>query len=206
VFEPKTADFLSSPAVWAIFISHFAINFGFFISLGWLPKYFSSLGVDFANLGFISFLPYLSQFVSAICAGLGSDFCINRFKISTNVMRKTMNTVSALGSAFCFLLMIFVTNVVVLIILSIFAIAFLGISKAGYWVNVIDIAPKHAGLILGISNTMATIPGILGNIITGAMLDYFGGSWTPVFILIITTDIIGGVAFLLLSKGEPIFK
>ncbi len=31
---------------------------------------------------------------------------------------------------------------------------------AGYSPNIMDISPRYAGIILGISNTVATIPGI----------------------------------------------
>ena len=34
-------------------------------------------------------------------------------------------------------------------------------------VNHLDIAPKHAGVLMGISNTIATLPGIISPLITG---------------------------------------
>ena len=37
-----------------------------------------------------------------------------------------------------------------------------GIVIAGCTVNNLDIAPKYAGILLGIANTIGTIPGILG--------------------------------------------
>ena len=33
---------------------------------------------------------------------------------------------------------------------------------AGYHVNYLDISPKYAGILMGISNTIATIPGFVG--------------------------------------------
>jgi len=37
-----------------------------------------------------------------------------------------------------------------------------GFSIAGFNVNHLDIAPKYAGILMGISNTVATIPGLVG--------------------------------------------
>ena len=37
-----------------------------------------------------------------------------------------------------------------------------GFAVAGYPVNNLDIAPKYAGILLGISNMFGTIPGFLG--------------------------------------------
>lgn len=51
----------------------------------------------------------------------------------------------------------------------VWAIVFLSLSVgcsgfvvAGSGVNYLDIAPKYAGILLGISNTIGTIPGFLG--------------------------------------------
>ncbi len=47
--------------------------------------------------------------------------------------------------------------------------------------NILDIAPEHAEQVLAFSNTMGTIPGIVGNVITGYILAS-SGSWSAVFI------------------------
>ncbi len=40
-------------------------------------------------------------------------------------------------------------------------------SQPRVWANVIDISPAHAGYLLGIVNTVGTLPGMLGNSTTG---------------------------------------
>ena len=37
-----------------------------------------------------------------------------------------------------------------------------GFSVAGFNINLLDIAPQYAGILMGISNTVATIPGFVG--------------------------------------------
>ena len=37
-----------------------------------------------------------------------------------------------------------------------------GFAAAGYHVNYLDISPKYAGIVIGIANTIATIPGLVG--------------------------------------------
>ena len=46
------------------------------------------------------------------------------------------------------------------------AVGFGAFSHAGYWANIVDIGPKHAGTLCGISNTIATLPGVLANVRT----------------------------------------
>lgn len=41
-------------------------------------------------------------------------------------------------------------------------VGFGGISLAGFSINHIDIAPRFAGVLMGITNTAGTLPGILG--------------------------------------------
>ena len=40
-----------------------------------------------------------------------------------------------------------------------------GLSMAGFNINHIDIAPKYAGILMGITNSAATLPGIVGPLV-----------------------------------------
>jgi len=53
----------------------------------------------------------------------------------------------------------------------------------GFWVNMLDVCPESAVTLMGFSNTVATIPGIVGQPITQAILDSSGSSepWVLVF-------------------------
>ncbi|KAG7248131.1 hypothetical protein CRUP_010463, partial [Coryphaenoides rupestris] len=46
-----------------------------------------------------------------------------------------------------------------------------GASAAGVYINQIDIAPRYAGVLLGITNTFGTIPGVLAPIVTGYLTE-----------------------------------
>lgn len=45
------------------------------------------------------------------------------------------------------------------------AVGSLGLGMAGFNINHLDIAPRYAGVLMGISNTAATIPGFIGPIV-----------------------------------------
>jgi len=51
------------------------------------------------------------------------------------------------------------------------AVGFTGLAASAYFANYNDIVPYHAGIAMGLSNTIATIPGIISPIIGGYMLD-----------------------------------
>lgn len=76
-------------------------------------------------------------------------------------------------------------------------------SFSGYLTNLIDIGPHYAGALMGISNTLATVPGIVANVLAGEMLAATS-DWRPVFALSVAVLFGGLVAFMLLAKGHAV--
>eukprot|EP00928_Gymnodinium_smaydae_P044380 TRINITY_DN29608_c0_g1_i2.p1 TRINITY_DN29608_c0_g1~~TRINITY_DN29608_c0_g1_i2.p1 ORF type:complete len:634 (+),score=115.37 TRINITY_DN29608_c0_g1_i2:80-1981(+) len=79
--------------------------------------------------------------------------------------------------------------------------AFMGrLQNAGYWVNMVDICPESAATIMGISNTVGTIPGIIGQPITQTVLESSGGdhstdAWSIVFAIGGAVGALGALTF-----------
>jgi ACS family sodium-dependent inorganic phosphate cotransporter len=71
----------------------------------------------------------------------------------------------------------------------------------GFAVNHMDVAPKHAGTLMGITNTAGTIPGIIGVFVSGLILEATG-SWVLVFQLAAGVTLVGLVFFLLFASGK----
>ena len=74
----------------------------------------------------------------------------------------------------------------------------------GFAVNHMDIAPRHAGTLMGITNTAGTIPGIIGVFVSGLRLE-LTGSWALVFQVAAGVTLFGLVFYLLFSSSEKIF-
>lgn len=75
------------------------------------------------------------------------------------------------------------------------------LTQAGCWSNMMDVAPRHVSVLLGIANTLGTLPGIICNLLTGAMLSA-GWGWRAVFALGCLMEIIGATVYGLLASGE----
>lgn len=67
----------------------------------------------------------------------------------------------------------------------------------------VDIGRAHCSQIMGISNTFATIPGIVGNVITGQILAATG-SWALIFAIASGAFTLGAVCFALLADDHDI--
>ena len=70
----------------------------------------------------------------------------------------------------------------------------------GFAVNHMDVAPRYAGTLMGITNTAGTIPGIIGVTITGVILEQTG-SWALVFGVAGGVALFGLVFFLIFARG-----
>jgi MFS transporter, ACS family, solute carrier family 17 (sodium-dependent inorganic phosphate cotransporter), other len=74
----------------------------------------------------------------------------------------------------------------------------------GFAVNHMDIGPRHAGTLMGITNTAGTIPGIIGVFVSGMILEYTG-SWALVFQTAAGFTFFGLIFFLLFARADKIF-
>merc|ERR1712203_1348637 len=83
------------------------------------------------------------------------------------------------------------------------ALFFGRMQAAGFWVNMTDVCPETAGTITGLSNTIATIPGIVAQPITQSILDSTG-SWVAVYGLCGIVGIVATSVFLILADDESL--
>lgn len=108
---------------------------------------------------------------------------------------------AALGSCAIFLLQLpGVTSVTIGDVIVCWATGSLDIVCAAYGPKCFDIAPRHAEMVFGISNSFATLPGIVGVFVTGWLVEVRGSFAAP-FILASAVATLGGLAYLVLGSG-----
>ena len=49
------------------------------------------------------------------------------------------------------------------------SVGLVGVAQSGYNVNHLDLAPRYAGALMGITNMVATIPGFVGPVLVGVL-------------------------------------
>ncbi|HWJ12689.1 MAG TPA: ACS family MFS transporter [Gemmatimonadaceae bacterium] len=205
--EPESTDrvipwgqLLRSRAVWAIIVNHFAGNWTLYVLLAWLPSYFkTTFNVSLASAGLLSAAPWAAYFVMGNVSGWVADTLIAAGK-SVTFVRKTVEVFALVGSATCLLLLQTATTPAVAMLLMCGAAGTLAFCLAGFAANPFDIAPRHADVIWGLSNTAGTIPGIAGVYITGWLIDRTG-SYNAPFFLTAAVGIVGAIVYLLYASG-----
>lgn len=172
--------------------------------ISWMPKYFQSLGVDLANVGWFTVIPYLGMFLMSNTSGLVSSALQSRGFQLINIRRITQ-TVAFLTPCLFFTLLCFTKTPELAVVFLTFALCGSAWSHSGFWVNMIDISPRYAAYILGLSNTFASLAGSLGNLVTGYILDVTK-SWVFVFLIVVFELIVALIFFLIFVKGHVLFK
>ena len=78
-----------------------------------------------------------------------------------------------------------------------------GFAWAGFSVNHLDVAPQYAAILMGISNTLGTIPGIISPSITGYLVeDKSVDSWQNVFYITAAVYAIGAIFYGIFASGD----
>ena len=190
------------PAVWAIVMAHFCNNWALYVLGAWLPSYFkSTFNVSIENAGLLSAAPWLTTFLMANVAGSWADYLLRSGRSATFV-RKMMQTLSLGGTAACLVLLPGAGSVLSATVLTCCATGSLAFGLAGYAPNSFDIAPQYAAAIWGISNTFATLPGIVGVFVTGWLVDRTGNFSAPFFLMAVVA-VVGAGFYLVFASGKP---
>ena len=167
---------LRCAAFWSIVVNNFTFHYTFYTALNWIPKYFGEgLGSDLASLGPLKALPYMIMFLMANVGGFAGDVLIFRHHLSVTAARKLVNTTGFVGAGIAVVMMSQAKRTSTGLFWTSCLSGMLGLSRGGFAVNHMDIAPDHAGILMGISNTAGTLSGLIGVSTTGALLELVGG-------------------------------
>jgi ACS family sodium-dependent inorganic phosphate cotransporter len=194
---------LLRPAVLALVLTHFATTWTLYVFLTWLPSYFrDALGLSIANSGMVSAAPWLAMFLMTYGGALISDAIVRRTG-RVAFTRKLLQSAGLLGSAAMLLLAHQTSTVPMALAVICVAAGLLGLTWAGYLPNFLDLAPRHSAVLMGFSNTFATIPGIVAVALTGWLVDVTG-TYTAAFVLAAAISLAGTLAYIVLGRAEPI--
>lgn len=201
---PSILEFLKHKAVWAIIVAHFCNNWSLYVLLAWLPTFVNKgLGVDYAAVGWVTMFPHITSFLFLNFAGALADRLIHA-GIDIGRVRKIMQTVGFGGIAIALMIVGEVESAWMAITIMSIGTALGAFVTGGFVVNHMDIAPRHAGTLAGITNTAGTIPGIIGVSISGWILQSTG-SWALVFQVSAGITLFGLIFFLLFASSKRIY-
>ncbi|KAK9870669.1 hypothetical protein WA026_008229 [Henosepilachna vigintioctopunctata] len=204
VIDRPWKSILTSVPVWAIVAANFTENWGFYTFLTQLPKYMKDiLNFDLAKTGIMTALPYLAMTIMLPLSGQLADRLLLKNLLTATQVRKLFTCGAFLAQAVFVLCASYVSSVPAVLICLILAGGFGSFAYAGYCVNYLDVAPKHASILMGIGNTFGSLPGILSPIFFGYVVTTpTKQEWQIVFFVSSGIYLTGCVVYGLFSSGE----
>ncbi|CAF0779789.1 unnamed protein product [Didymodactylos carnosus] len=192
--------------LWAIAVMHICVNFVYYVLLTSLPIYFSTiLRFDLHQNGLMFAIPYVFQLIVTILSGQLADLARSRRILSTTAVRKIQTIIGGIGSSLFLILVGYIgCNRLYAIICITCAVACIGFHSCGSLISHLDIASNYAGTLVGLTNTLATIPGFVGPYFVGAVTNNNQtlAAWRVIFNVSAGIGLFGTIVYCLLFNGE----
>lgn len=116
-------------------------------------------------------IPHLTMTIIVPTGGLLADYLRKSGLLTTTQVRKLFNCCGFGMEATFFLVVAFSNSVTVAIVALTIGVAFSGFAISGFNVNHLDIAPKYASILMGLSNGVGTIAGCLCPVVVHKITD-----------------------------------
>jgi len=198
--------FLRSQPVQALCFTHFAHNYFHYTMLAWLPSYFTStLNVDLMHAAQTALLPPVAGIVASAVAGPLADGLIER-GVPLPVVRKGIQGLSFVGPLACLYACCspdISTSPDVMVLLITVALGVSSLSLAGLYCTHQDMSPKYASALLGLTNTVGAMPGILGVATVGWLYDTTHSWEAALFAPSMLCMVAGAVVYTLWASNAP---
>jgi len=207
VAHPPTPwlEIVTSVPVWALAVAYFANTWGYITLSTCLPLFMHDvLGLDMTKNGAFSAVPFAASLVSLPLSGLFSDWLRSPGKLSTNAVRKIICAVGfTLAGSFIILAGYVGCNralaVVNMSVVNVCAcLGFICVAA-----NQLDLAPLHAGKIMGLTYTVANVASIACPLAVGVLTSSSStrSEWQNVFYLTAGIYAVGAVVFVIFGSG-----
>ncbi|XP_076275641.1 sialin-like [Rhynchophorus ferrugineus] len=195
----------TSPAFLAILIAHTCSNWGWYMVLIELPLYMKSvLQFKISENAVLTALPFFCMWLFSMILSKLLDTLRAKNKINTTLARKLATGCASVIPLICFIALCYIESRGAAVALMTIAITAIGGMFCGFLSNHIDIAPNFAGTLMAITNTVATIPGIVVPIFVSELTkrDDSIASWRIIFWVTVALYIIEIAVYMTCGSGD----
>ncbi|XP_062860818.1 vesicular glutamate transporter 3 isoform X2 [Trichomycterus rosablanca] len=155
------------------------------------------------EVGILSAVPHMVMTIIVPIGGQLADFLRSRKILSTTTVRKIMNCGGFGMEATLLLVVGFSHTRGVAISFLVLAVGFSGFAISGFNVNHLDIAPRYASILMGISNGVGTLSGMVCPLIVGALTKHkTRREWQNVFVIASMVHYCGVIFYAIFASGE----
>lgn len=175
-------ELLTSAPVLAIMLNNFTFHYAFFILMSWMPTFYEQkLDLEPGSYTWLKMVPYLVMGICSNVGGVLADKLIAGRVYHPTQVRKMLNTAGFSLATLALWMLPRCNSVGSAAFVSSIALGSLAVARGGYSVNHIDIAPRLAGVLMGMSNGCGALAGMIGPWLTGLVLDTARDPWVAAF-------------------------
>lgn len=187
---------LRQRALWGASLGHFAGNWNWYFILGYLPMYLEmGRGFSKGEMAAVVSGAYLVNAVAALFGGWAIDKAI-KAGWSPSLACKWPLAAAHVAGLVCMLAMPNMSIEACIAFLFIYEI-FLGLSCPAYFIiPQIMAGPRAAARWVGVQNMMGNMPGIIGVLFAGVLIDASDGSYSTAFLLAGLVNILGLIGWI----------
>ena len=199
-------DLLLNKPFLAIVAATFSNNWSLFVFLSFLPKFIDNeLGIDLESRAFVMLI-IIPSIISVLALNAGGYLADKMIKSGIRVIkvRKIVNSIGFFGSAVCLFMVPLFESIFIIILLICTTNLFSGAAAGGFGVNHADIGPNSTGTLVGVASTFGMIAGVIGNAVSGLILE-ITNSWTLIFHIAASLIVVGGLIYLLFASDQKQF-
>jgi len=208
VAHPPTPwrEILTSIPVWALAIAFFADSWGFTTMETCLPLYMHDVfGIDMTKTGAFSAFSFMTAMVAMPVAGLFADWLRAPGRLSTNLVRKLFCGVGYIATSGFLILEGYISYSPAVAVAIMFAVltsanvAFTTVST-----NQLDLAPLHAGKIMGLTSAIMNLASIAGPHVVGVLTSHHStrSEWQNVFLLAAGVFAVSAIIYVIFGSGN----
>nr|CAD7408743.1 unnamed protein product [Timema cristinae] len=164
-------EILTSLPFWAITVAHFVEIWGFHSLINQLPDFVKDTSGSYLKRdGFLAVLPFLVTAGLMQLSGQVADWLLATGFTMATIIRKLYICGAFLGEVVLLIVLVFLNTASGVIVCVSLASAFQACTWAALSVNHLELAPRHAGVLMGVSQTVATLAAITSPLFTGCIV------------------------------------
>ncbi|XP_063961599.1 sialin-like [Lytechinus pictus] len=197
---------LTSIPVWAMIFTSFGASWTNQVLFTNQPIYLKHVqGMDIELIGVTAAIPHLMEFFCLVLSGMISNRLLDKEILSVVATRKLVTFIGLTLSSMFYLLLAFVgCNTALSVLFMIGAVGCNGICMSGFYVNLMDIAPRLAGSLIGLVNSASALAGGLSPYVIGVLTpnqsDIKG--WQTVFFICVGINLLACLIFMVFGSGD----
>ena len=188
------AQLLRSRGLWAVSAYHFTGTYALYFIIAWLPLYLVKVrGYDITDMALLTSLFYLGQTAGAAGSAALGDRLIAGGRPASAVRRATGVIASVVATIGVLAIARTETTAALMVWLLLTSVCFGAVTGILFVVGQTLAGPASAGRWVGIQSGVGNLAGIIGPVITGAIVDSAG--YGPTFVLTAVVTLAGGAIF-----------